>query len=404
MHSLTRPTFHLCLLLLFFPLLLHAEKEEGWVINAFPSTSYSNDQGLQLGAYIDIFNYGKGNHSIFPDYTHRFNIQASWYTLGTIEMHVFYDSEYLIPGFRFTAALSRTTNNRYPFYGFDPNLPIDLFECTYGRQMNRALVILQRPFSKHLNWVAGLTLWHFKTDSGGADSRKTNDQPSLYNWYRQNGIIDPHEAGGGTHLEGKLGVSFDTRDFEFDPDSGIWADACLFGSPDLFNTRHSYLRAAVHWRQYIPLVRSRFTLAYHLGWQGRLAGDTPFYLAPDITRLYLMHIESEGLGGRDTFRGLRMNQLVGDSVAWANVELRCKLFQLPKLLNHEWLVKAYPFCDMGHALKTFRIEDYDVFHVSVGGGVSVAMDRNLIVAFECGKALRHKDGPAAIYIGVHYTF
>ena len=32
------------------------------------------------------------------------------------------------------------------------------------------------------------------------------------------------------------------------------------------------------------------------------------------------------------------------------------------------------------------------------------MDRNLIVAFECGKALRHKDGPAAIYIGVHYTF
>ena len=100
MHSLTRPTFHLCLLLLFFPLLLHAEKEEGWVINAFPSTSYSNDQGLQLGAYIDIFNYGKGSHSIFPDYTHRFNIQASWYTLGTIEMHVFYDSEYLIPGFR----------------------------------------------------------------------------------------------------------------------------------------------------------------------------------------------------------------------------------------------------------------------------------------------------------------
>ena len=98
MHSLTRPTFHLCLLLLFFPLLLHAEKEEGWVINAFPSTSYSNDQGLQLGAYIDIFNYGKGSHSIFPDYTHRFNIQASWYTLGTIEMHVFYDSEYLIPG------------------------------------------------------------------------------------------------------------------------------------------------------------------------------------------------------------------------------------------------------------------------------------------------------------------
>lgn len=401
---MSRPAYYLCLLLLLFPLLLHAEKEQGWVINAFPSTSYSNDQGVQLGAYVDIFNYGKGRHNVFPDYTHRFNIQASWYTMGTVEMHAFYDSEYLIPGFRLTAALSRTTNDRYPFYGFDPNLPIDLFECTYGRQMNRALLIVQKPITKRLNWVAGLTLWHFKTDAGAADSRKTNDQPSLYNWYCQNGLIDPNEAGGGTHLEGKLGLSVDTRDFAFDPDSGIYADACLFGSPDLFNTEHSYLRFAAHWRQFIPIVRSRITLAYHLGWQTRLLGETPFYLAPDITRLYLMHIESEGLGGRDTFRGLRMNQIVGDAVAWANFELRCRVLQIPKLWNQEWLLKVYPFCDLGQALQTFRLDDKDVLHVSVGGGVSVAMDRNMIVALECAKAMRHKDGPLAIYVGIHYVF
>ena len=393
------PASRIWLLLLLVSLPLHAQKEEGWVINAFPATSYSHDQGFQLGAYVDVFNYGKGNRSVFPDYTHKFNVQASWYTLGTIEMHAFYDSEYLIPGMQLTAAVSRTTNKRYPFYGFDPNLPIDLYECTYGREMNRALIILQKPITHHLNWVGGLTLWHFKTDPGKDDTKT-----SLYSWYCANGIIDKDEAGGDTHLEGKLGLSLDTRDFAFDPDCGVWADACIFGSPDLFRSNHSYLRAAVHWRHYIPILKSRITLAYHLGWQGRLAGNTPFYLAPDITSLYLLHIESEGLGGRTTFRGLRMNQLVGDSVAWANFELRCKILEMPEVLGHHLRWKIYPLCDIGQILKSFRLDNKDVLHVTAGGGTTLAIDRNLIVACELARPMRKKDGPLAVYVGVHYVF
>src|SRR5574344_1077604 len=70
-----------------------------------------------------------------------------------------------------------------------------------------------------------------------------------------------------------------------------------------------YLKLAAHWRQYLPLVSDRLVLAYHLAYQGTLAGETPFYMLPVIYTLYLRQTGSEGLGGLNTVRGLIQNRL-----------------------------------------------------------------------------------------------
>ena len=85
-----------------------AQKKEqvktGWNFGPLPAVSYNSDLGFQYGALCDIFYFGDG--STYPTYLHKFNVELSHYTKGETIAHMFYDSKYLLPGLRVTAALS----------------------------------------------------------------------------------------------------------------------------------------------------------------------------------------------------------------------------------------------------------------------------------------------------------
>jgi hypothetical protein len=413
------------------PLSLAAQQEEvprGWNFGPLPAVGFNSDLGLQVGALCDIYYYGDG--TVYPGYRHKFNVEASYYFKGSGVFHFFYDSRFLIPGARLTTALTYLPNPVMNFHGFNGaaspyHAPLDKLNgvafYSMRRDVLRVLADFQGRLKGHLNWAAGLAFWHYKLGSVPLEKYAARREESLYHYYRRYGVIDDREAKGGSHLEMKAGLVFDTRDHEAAPSRGTWAELMVYGSPGRF----SYLKVAAHFRQYVPAWRGRVVFAYHLAYQGTVAGEVPFYLQSNIATPYLRQVYSEGLGSMNTLRGMLYNRVVGDGYAWGNVEARVRLFDF-RLFGQEWYMAMNPFFDAGKVVQPYRLEEMkraeiaavadgepaglvysgrdEVLHASAGMGVKLVMNRNFIVSVEWGKPFDEQDGGSGFNIGLNYIF
>lgn len=395
--------------------------KKGWNFGPLPAIGYNSDLGFQYGALCDVYYYGDG--STYPEYLHKFNVEASWYTKGSGIFHFFYDSKYLIPKTRLTFAASYLPNKMMAFYGFNGYASPYSAELAKenpayyatDRKLLRILANFQGKLTKHIGWAAGVSYWNYKI--GHVQLDKYKDRPSLYDLYLDKGIIRPEEAHGGELIELKLGLVYDTRDMEAAPNRGIWAEAIALGSPDIIgNTGNAYMKLSAHFRQYIPLIYNRLTLAYHLAYQGTIAGNPPFYVQSSIATLYLRQVENEGLGGINTVRGLLLNRMVGDGYAWANAELRWRIFDF-RLFAQDWYFATNPFFDAGMVVQPYRLEemklsdDPEIYsgnpegvHMSAGLGVKAVMNHNFIISVEWAKTLDNRDGSDSLNIGLNYIF
>jgi outer membrane protein assembly factor BamA len=198
-----------------------------------------------------------------------------------------------------------------------------------------------------------------------------------------------------------------------------------YGSPDMFQRAADYIKLAAHFRHYVPLSGDKVVFAYHLAYQGTVAGNVPFYMQSNITTPYLRQVNSEGLGSVNTVRGMLYNRVVGDGIAWANAELRIRLVRF-NFINQEWYVALNPFFDAGQVVQPYRLERMrevwnDVWapledrrriysglderlHMSAGLGAKLAMNRNFIISVEWAKPFAKQDGTNGLNIGLNYIF
>lgn len=397
--------------------------KKGWNFGPLPAVGYNSDLGFQIGALCDIYNYGDG--SKYPEYIHKFNIEASYYTKGSGVFHFFYDSKYLIPKVRLTTAITYMPNRKFPFYGFnglsspynsamDSNRDDSVAFYSMRRNLLRVLADFQGKIKGPWGWAAGVSFWWYDLRSINLKQYKSDN--TLYNRYIASGIIDADEAHGGSHFEFKAGVVYDTRDHEAAPSRGIWSEVCAFGSPDIFRNKYHYLKLSAHYRQYIPVWTDRIVFAYHLAYQGLIAGRAPFYEQQNIATLYLRQIDSEGLGSINTVRGVLRNRLIGNGYAWGNFELRCRLVSFDFIKQH-WYVAVNPFFDMGSIVQQFRLDRMrnsadsliysgkgEILHMSAGMGVKLVMNSNFIVSVEAAVPFNRQDGKYGMNIGLNYIF
>ncbi len=388
------------------------EKVSGWNVGPLPCVSYNSDLGFQYGVCADAFYYGDG--SLFPEYEHRFYVEASRYTKGQTLLHAQYDSKHLIPGVRVTGAVSYQYDPLYYFYGFngaqtyeqslDLNADTKTARYNFQRGMLRVLLDFQGRIAENVNWVAGTSFWNFKAQDFTSD--KYLASTSLYNQYVREGLISSVQSSGGSHLEAKAGLVYDSRDMEAAPSKGIWAEAYVNGSPRLFGVESGYLKLVAHFRQYLSLGTDRFVFAYHLGYQDTVLGETPFYMLPVIYTLYLRQTGSEGLGGLNTVRGLIQNRLTGEGYLWGNFELRARLFDF-KFIGQSWYLATNPFLDAGYVSRAYREDVFGVgdrYAVSAGAGLKLAMNQNFIISVEAAQVLGHKEYPMGLTIALNYIF
>ncbi|MCL2073455.1 MAG: hypothetical protein FWH18_06030 [Marinilabiliaceae bacterium] len=399
------------------------EPKTGWNLGPLPAVGYNSDLGYQFGALCSFFYYGDG--SVFPEYLHKFHVEASLYSKGSGMYHFFYDSKYLIRNSRLTFAATYLPNKMMSFYGFNGYAsPYDDKHAegsafySMDRKMLRILADYQKGFATNLKWAAGLAFWNYKLDRVQLDTYK-NDT-TLFEIYQTAGIISPKEASGGSHAEIKIGLIYDSRDHEAAPAKGIWAETILYGSPDIFQkNNNSYLKLSAHFRHYVPLMSDKLVFAYHLAYQGTIAGNVPFYVQQNVTTLYLRQINSEGLGGINTIRGVLYNRIVGDGLCWSNFEIRWKLFNF-RFLKQNWYFGVNPFFDAGKIVQSYKLEemkaantkeifsekseDFDKMHFSAGLGAKIVMNRNFVISAEFGKPFDKRDGTSGLNIGLNYIF
>ena len=422
------------------------EAKTGWNFGALPAVTFSTDQGFQYGALVNLFDYGDG--SIYPDYFHRIYVEASTFTKGSSILRVMYDSDYLIKGIRYAVDLSYMPDFAYDFYGFNG------FASVYNKpwvddEMNpdyrsRLFYAMQRHLFRFKNdfignigennwhWNAGLSIQNFKVKdldvskfNKGKDPEDPKyldpDEPTLYGYYKNSGLISADEADGGWITGIKGGISYDSRDQRACPMNGIWAETGIEVVPEFLGAESSFGKFYLTWRQYFTLKENDLSFAYRLGFQQTLFGEVPFYYQGQVIVSELRGALSEGLGGSKTIRGLLRNRVVGDGFAYGNAELRWKMLRF-KFINQNWYLGTNYFFDAGMVTSLIDVdvtdlEDYlegnaddyyiggkDKLHMAAGLGLKVVMNENFIISADIGKALKEQDGSMEFYIGLNYLF
>jgi len=415
----------------------------GWNVGGLPVVAYDTDLGFEYGALVNFFNYGDG--SIYPKYRHNIYAEVSRYTKGSGINRLFYDSKYLIPGLRITSDLAYLTDKTYDFYGFNGYESVYNMDWAddeaddyrsrafykYDRKLTRFTTDLQGKLKdERFGWVAGIGLYNFQVDTvdidklnkgKSADEELPYVQGGLYQRYIDWGIIDPDEKDGGFATYLKVGAVFDTRDNEPNPMKGIWTEAVLTYAPSFLGVGKEFEHAklSITHRQYFTIVPERLSFVYRLGYQGTLFGTCPFYLQPNMTTLFLRGATSEGLGGAKNLRGIIRNRVVGDGIAYGNIELRWKFVKF-YFIKQNFYLSLNTFVDGGQVVQPIKFnktfaevgynegdyfsKDKETLHTSWGAGLRIVMNQNFIIAVDHGRAFKKEDGVAGTYIGLNFLF
>ena len=432
----------------------------GYNFGPLPAVAFDADKGFQLGALLNIYDFGDG--STYPNPRQQWYFEASFFTKGSQLYTVSYDNRFLIPGVRWSSTFTLTNDKAMDFYGFNGYMSyfnhemvalgkdkenLNNYIYTPKYRINRVAMLFKTDltgniWNNKLFWEAGYHLSYFK--QGAINREKINknkdeekmfpdSELTLFEQYRNWGIISDEEAEGGLNSTVRAGLLFDTRDKEGAPSRGIWAEAHLTMAPKWLGTKIPFYKYSATFRQYLPIVDNDIlTFAYRLNYEGTIGEDAPYYVLPYITVMGASY-DRDGMGGYRTIRGLMRNRVQGLDMASYNAELRWRFVNFT-LWKQNIAFGVNVFSDGTMVTRNFDMsfqgdekyrKEYDEYmaltgnrtadrpHITVGGGLRFIMNQNFIVAFEYGLPIskfssdpyiKNQDGNGAFYINTGFLF
>ena len=432
----------------------------GYNFGPLPAVAFDADKGFQLGALLNIYDFGDG--STYPNPRQQWYFEASFFTKGSQLYTVSYDNRFSIPGVRLSSTFTLTNDKAMDFYGFNGYMSYfdhemvalgkdknnhDNYIYTPKYRINRVAMLFKTDFTGNiwdnkLFWETGYHLSYFK--QGAINREKINknkdedkmfpdDEPTLFEQYRTWGIISDEEAEGGLNSTVRAGLLYDTRDKEGAPSRGIWAEGHLTMAPKWLGTKIPYYKYSATFRHYLPIVENDvLTFAYRLNYEGTIGKDAPYYVLPYITVMGASY-DRDGMGGYRTIRGLMRNRVQGLDLASYNAELRWRFvnfalwkqniaFGLNVFSDGTMVTRNFDMSFKGDEQHRKEYEEYmaltgnrtaDIPHITVGGGLRFIMNQNFIVAFEYGLPvskfskdpyIKNQDGNGAFYINTGFLF
>lgn len=423
----------------------NTEVKKGWTFGALPAIAYDTDRGFKYGGLVNFFNYGDG--SLYPDYLHSIYLEWSRTTKGSGINQLLFDTERLTKDVpvRLTVDLSYFTEKSMDFYGFngyesiyrpefeneeneDAEDYISRMFYRYERNLFHFSALLQNEIpNTDFKWLAGIENFTHKLDdfdfkryNKGNENNQLKDTTTLFELYKQWDLISREEADGGMVNYLKAGMIYDTRDQKANPMKGMWSEVLLSAAPGfLWNSENQYLKLSAIHRQYFTLVPEDLNLALRIGYQGTVLGKAPFYMQSYLMSSYTESVNVEGLGGKKSLRGILRNRILGDDIAYSNLELRWKFWRM-NLFNQNIYIAWSGFWDNGMVVDPISINKNMVpqeahkehflssgeegIHSAIGTGLHFALNNNFIVAVDYGKALDIRDGDDGLYIGLNFLY
>lgn len=411
------------------------QPKSGFAWGGTPVLAFDPDLGLKYGALINLFDYGDG--TVFPNYNQYAFIRLFHSTGGTSNLSLLFESETLIPDSRITFESSYIKDIALDFFGFngtkalfqedfikpDKAAYINRFFFKHQRELIRLRLDLQKNIALS-SWklLAGITFSNFEVnapDHEQVNNYQTNNMAaaqysSLYDLYRDWGIIKKEESSGGHLTTISFGLTYDSRNNKMNCSDGTWFESYFIKSlPGLSSS--NYLKHIATFRHYVRWNYLDAVFAYRLSSQQLLAGRIPFYALPVY---HDTRQDQDGPGGAFNLRGIDRNRIIGNGFVLGNIEMRKNILAF-KLLKLNWDIDLSVFSDAVYISREFKFDisavqsplKYSLFNndtqkinFSYGGGIYFIYNANNIISVNYGISPNKQLGSSGIYIGSSFLF
>jgi hypothetical protein len=402
----------------------YARKKEGGYFTGLPLANYDPTTGVGFGARGYYYFDGDRSDPLFAlaPYKHRVIAQVFATSRGAQDQLIDYDApNFLGSLWRVRATLEFEAANIWPYYGIGSRTLAPLsFPGAPGMQFSQlsaydqALQGVQRNGSSYANYNSigfqrpTLQLGVERLLFGGvlrpligvglSYDRLTDFTGQQVDAVAYNGAsVHATEAttlfaadcaahrilgcGGGLDNVLRLALSLDTRDFEPDPNDGVYAElSSEFGTKAL-GSQYDYARVMLSVRGfYSPIPKLADLVIAVRGLYEVQSAGTPFF-----SQVWLPFIDDnhEGLGGLRTLRGYDQDRFVGPVIGLANFELRWTFTRF-NLLKQNFGLIAVPFLDMGRVFDDVQQTSFVDWKRAQGAGLRIAWNEATVLMADYG--------------------
>jgi len=395
------------------PDILLKDKSEGIYVIPVPQIGWDPDTGFNFGAGVTLFNNGEATSPFFriTPYRQQLDTTVIATTGGLLQIRSFFDSLYTFdspwrvrseieyyhnpakyyfgvgeagqqltfPGTgqvydsygAYKDALRQETggfaNSRYDEYGYT--------RLTWRAQAEYELL------GGYIRPLMGFQVGHIwiRDYTGGqvdAVNAAGQNVKAVQNTTHLRADCNSGAAmgcSGGNDFYIKLGFSFDSRNFEPNPSSGLFWDVVSELSPKFLGSAFNYGRLQTTLRAFgnvLDIDKQRIVLAgrFLYSWQ---FGDIPFY---SMNTLAFSDRDWTGLGGFRSLRGYTQDRYIGPVYMLMNAELRYTFYDFT-IWKQNIRLGLKPFVDAGRSYS--KPSDTTFKGFKVGGGIGAMIVWNL---------------------------
>jgi hypothetical protein len=204
-------------------------------------------------------------------------------------------------------------------------------------------------------------------------------------------------CGGGWDNTLRLGLAFDSRDFEPDPNKGIFTDVAADFGTKLLGSDYEYVRFMVAARGYYSPIPKLADLV--------LAARGVYEVQSQAVPFYSMDVfpftedPRTGLGGVRSLRGYKDDRFVGHVMALSNFEVRWTFLETRRR-DQRFAFIAVPFLDMGRVFDSIPNTTLAGWKRSEGMGLRVAWNLATIIMVDYGVS----EEDSGLYINFAHIF
>ena len=410
-----------------------AKKNEGGYVTGLPLFAYSTDIGLGLGARAYYYWDGDRKDARFATtpYLFRTFLQA-FASTGGVQFHWLdfdapkvFDSPYR---FRSQLIYQRVTNSNYFGLGSAalhklqyPGSPTayDTYAAyntdqqridngvTYGKydqfDLLRPIAIasLERLFLDDRVRVLGgvgfsyARIHDYTGKSVDVEGGKAIEAPTRFHDDCAAGRLVGCAGGRDDYL--RLGISYDTRDYEPDPNRGIFLDAALDIGTVALGSEYDYVRFMAAARGYYsPIPESTdLVLAGRLVFEAQSNG-APFF---SMDTFPFTEDPRAGMGGHRTLRGFKQDRFVGSVMTLANAEVRWT-FAHACFWKQKFAFIVVPFVDVGRPYDSLGELTLHDWKPTLGGAFRIAWNLATVITIDYGRSAED----AGFYVNFNHIF
>jgi outer membrane protein assembly factor BamA len=407
------------------------DKKEGRYFTGLPLANSDPDTGFGFGARAYLFDNGEKCDALFRYTPYRMRTYAQLfatttaYQYHTLDLDMPYVDREPI---RIRASLVYERNTAANYFGIGPH-SLDRLAFPGAQRSYAALsdytdalrdkrtdgtaftrydqYILERPFATAtvqrdyfggvVRALVGFTAEYVNVSQWTGRTVESSDGDAKQAPTRLQADCDSGKVKGceGGFIDAlKLGIAFDTRDYEPDPTSGVFIDLTTELSGRPIGSRYDWARVTFSPRAYFSPVR-KLTFAGRIV-ESIVTADAPFY---EMNQLSFSDSNRSGLGGLRTIRGYKQDRFVGRAMTLANLEARWKFWETDLKRQH-FAFMLVPFVDVGRVFDAWDDFEFARFRNGQGAGIRIAWNQATIIVADFGVS---REG-SSLYINFDHPF